>query len=54
VNIFHLVVDLLDLVHEMNTQLAAHVHPGPTNAAAFAADAAKAVLLPAMLGSVTR
>ena len=57
VNIFQVVVDLLDLVQEMNTQLAAHVHPGPnmpaTNAAAFTADAAKAALLSAMLGSVT-
>ncbi len=57
VNIFQVLVDLLDLVQEMNTQLAAHVHPGPnmppTNAAAFTADAAKAAMLSALLGSVT-
>ena len=57
VNIFQVVVDLLDLVQEMNTQIAAHVHPQvgqpPVNAAAFTADAAKAALLSAMLGSVT-
>lgn len=57
VNIFQVVVDLIDLVQEMNIQLAAHVHPGPnmpaTNAAAFTADAAKAAILSAMLGSVT-
>ena len=57
VNIFQVVVDLLDLVQEMNTQIAAHVHPQlgqpPVNAAAFTADAAKAALLSAMVGSVT-
>jgi hypothetical protein len=56
VNIFQVVVDLLDLVQEMNTQLAGHMHgssPVPTNAAAFAADAVKAGLLSSMLGSVT-
>ena len=57
VNIFQVVVDLLDLVQEMNTQIAAHVHPQlgqpPVNAAAFTADAARAALLSAMVGSVT-
>jgi hypothetical protein len=56
VNIFQVVVDLLDLVQEMNIQLAGHMHgssPVPTNAAAFAADAAKAALLSAALGAVT-
>ncbi|MCD5993636.1 hypothetical protein KDX38_08380 [Pseudomonas sp. CDFA 602] len=57
VNIFQVVVDLLDLVQEMNTQIAAHVHPQvgqpPVNAAAFTADAFKAALLSAELGSVT-
>lgn len=57
VNIFQVVVDLLDLVEQMNTQIAAHVHPQvgqpPVNAAAFTASAAKAAMLSAMLGSVT-
>ncbi len=57
VNIFQVVVDLLDLVQEMNTQIAAHVHPAPgqvlVNAAAFTANAAKAAVLSAMLGSIT-
>lgn len=57
VNIFQVVVDLIDLVQEMNAQIAAHVHPQlgspATNAAAFTAAAAKAALLSAMLGSVT-
>ncbi|OPE58525.1 hypothetical protein BTW15_19000 [Pseudomonas syringae pv. tomato] len=56
VNIFQVVCDLLDLVQEMNTQLAAHQHgpsPIPSNAAAFTADAAKAALLCAKLKSVT-
>ncbi|BAP41284.1 Gp5 domain-containing protein [Pseudomonas sp. StFLB209] len=56
VNLFQVVVDLLDLVQEMNTQIAAHTHPQsppPNNAAAFTAAAAKAGGLSAMLGSVT-
>ena len=57
VNLFQVVVDLLDLVQEMNTQIAAHVHPQvgqpPVNAAAFTANAAKAGMQSAMLGSVT-
>ena len=57
VNIFKVLCDTLDLLQEMNTQIAAHVHPQvgqpPVNAAAFTADAAKAALLSAMLGSVT-
>lgn len=57
VNIFQMLVDTLDLLQEMNTQIAAHVHPGPntppTNAAAFAANAAKAGVMSATLGSVT-
>ena len=40
VNLFKVVCDLLDLVQEMNTQLAGHTHlpgptPSPTDAAAF-------------------
>ena len=57
VNIFQVLVDTLDLLQEMNTQIAAHVHPQvgqpPVNAAAFAANAAKAGIFSAMLGSVT-
>lgn len=56
VNIFQVVCDLLDLVQDMNTQLAAHTH-GPTavpsNAAAFTADATKAAVLSAKLRPVT-
>jgi hypothetical protein len=57
INIFQVLCDTLDLLQEMNTQIAAHVHPQvgqpPVNAAAFTADAARAALLSAMLGSVT-
>ena len=56
VNVLRVLGDLLNLVEDMNTQLTGHVHgssPPPTNAAAFAADGAKAGLLSAELGSVT-
>ena len=57
VNIFKILCDTLDLLQEMNTQIAVHVHPQvgqpPVNAAAFSADAVKAALLSAELGSVT-
>lgn len=56
VNVLRVLGDLLDLVEDMNTQIASHVHassPPPANAAAFAADASKAALLSAELGSVT-
>ena len=56
VNVLRVLGDLLDLVEEMNAQIAGHVHgssPPPTNAGAFTADAAKAGLLSAELGSVT-
>lgn len=58
VNVLRVLGDLIDLVQQMNTQLAAHTHvpgplPSPTDAAAFSADAAKAGLLSAELGSVT-
>ncbi|WP_370688613.1 hypothetical protein [Pseudomonas bubulae] len=44
VNLFQVVCDLLDLVQEMNTQLAGHTHlpgptPSPTDAAAFTSKA---------------
>jgi len=57
VNIFQVLCDTLDLLQEMNTQIAAHVHPQigqpPVNAAAFTADAAKAALLSAKLKAIT-
>lgn len=56
VNIFRVLCDTLDLVQQMATQLSSHTHgpsPIPTQAAAFAADAAKAGILSAELGSVT-
>lgn len=57
VNIFRVLCDTLDLIQELSTQVATHVHPQigqpPVNAAAFSADAAKAGLLSAELGSVT-
>lgn len=57
VNIFQVVVDLLDLVEQMNTQIAAHVHPQvgqpPVNAAAFIIDAANASKLSALLATAT-
>ncbi len=58
VNLFQVVCDLLDLVQEMNTQLAAHTHvpgpmPAPADAAAFTASATKAGVMSALLGAVT-
>lgn len=57
INVLRVLGDLLDLVQQMNTQIAAHGHPQlgapPTNAAAFTADAAKAALLSAELESIT-
>ncbi|VVP32169.1 hypothetical protein PS874_04269 [Pseudomonas fluorescens] len=58
VNVLQVLCDTLDLLQEMNTQLAAHTHvpgptPSPTDAAAFNADAAKAAMLSAELGSIT-
>ncbi|MCD5993631.1 hypothetical protein KDX38_08355 [Pseudomonas sp. CDFA 602] len=56
VNIFRVLCDTLDLIEQMATELASHTHgpsPVPTQAGAFAADAAKAALMSAMLGSVT-
>lgn len=58
VNLFQVVCDTLDLLKEMNTQLAAHTHvpgptPSPTDAAAFASDAIKAGLLSESLKAVT-
>ena len=56
VNIFRVLCDTLDLLEQMATQIASHVHgssPVPTTAAAFSADAVKAALLSDKLESVT-
>jgi len=57
INVLRVLGDTLDLIQEMNTQIAAHAHPQPgqppLSAAAFTADAAKAALLSAELGSIT-
>lgn len=58
VNVLQVLCDLLDLVQQMNTQLAAHTHvPGPTpspaDATAFTAKATAASLMTAKLKSIT-
>lgn len=56
INVLRVLGDLLDLVGDMNSQIAAHTHgqtPVPTNAAAFAAAATKADLLSEELDSIT-
>jgi len=58
VNVLQVLCDLLDLVQQMNTQLAAHTHvPGPTpspaDAAAFTTKAATAGQLAAKLKPIT-
>lgn len=58
VNVLKVVCDLLDLVQAMNTQLAAHTHvpgptPSPTDAAAFTAKAAQALVLAGKLKPIT-
>ncbi len=58
VNVLQVLCDLLDLVQQMNTQLAAHTHvPGPapsqTDAAAFSAKALSAGLMAAKLKPIT-
>ena len=56
VNVLQVLCGLLDLVQEMNTQLAGHTHgptPPPGNAMEFTADAAKAATLSTLLKSVT-
>ncbi|WP_460098283.1 phage baseplate assembly protein V [Pseudomonas sp. H3_C08] len=58
VNLFKVVCDMLDLIQQMNAQLAAHTHaPGPTpntkDATAFAANAAQALNLSAALKLIT-
>ena len=58
VNLFQVVCDALDLLQQMNTQLAAHTHlpgpsPSPSDATAFTAKAATAQILAAKLLEVT-
>ena len=56
VNLFRVVCDLLDLVQQMNTQLASHTHgptPVPANAAVFTSNAGKATLLVGQLKPIT-
>ncbi|QLG94895.1 hypothetical protein HZF02_24460 [Pseudomonas yamanorum] len=56
VNLFQVVCDTLDLLQQMNTQLAAHTHvPGqpPGNAAAFSANAATATQMAGKLKPIT-
>lgn len=55
-NVLQVLCDLLDLVQDMNTQIAAHVHassPPPNNAAAFTIEAANTQQLAAQLKSIT-
>nr|WP_302184231.1 hypothetical protein [Pseudomonas donghuensis] len=58
VNVLQVLCDLLDLVQQMNTQLASHTHvpgptPAPSDALAFTTDAAKAGELSTKLKAVT-
>jgi hypothetical protein len=58
VNVLQVLCDLLDLVQQMNTQLAAHTHqpgpaPAPVDAAAFVAKSASAVQLSIKLKAIT-
>lgn len=58
VNVLQVLCDLLDLVQQMNTQLAAHSHvpgstPSPTDASAFIANAASANLMAEKLQAAT-
>ncbi|KIQ61097.1 hypothetical protein [Pseudomonas fluorescens] len=56
VNVLQVLCDLIDLVDQMNIQLAVHVHassPPPTNAAAFTSASANAKLQAAKLKPIT-
>lgn len=58
VNLFTIVCDTLDLLQEMNTQLAAHTHipgstPSPTDAVAFTTKASQAAVLATKLKPIT-
>ncbi|WP_460410091.1 MULTISPECIES: hypothetical protein [unclassified Pseudomonas] len=57
VNLFQVVCDVLDLLEQMNAQIAAHVHgasPVPSNAAAFTGNGARAALSAAALQPITQ
>ncbi|MBK5530152.1 hypothetical protein JFT86_24760, partial [Pseudomonas sp. TH06] len=56
VNIFKIACEILELLEQMNTQIATHVHgtsPPPGNAGAFTANAGKALTLSAQLKPIT-
>lgn len=56
VNIFKIVCEMLELLEQMNTQIATHVHgasPTPGNAGVFTANAGKALALSAQLEPIT-
>jgi len=58
VDLFQVVCDMLDLLQQMNTQLATHTHipgpsPSPTDGAAFTAKAGHASALSALMKSIT-
>jgi uncharacterized protein involved in type VI secretion and phage assembly len=58
VNLFQVVCDILDLLQQMNTQLAVHTHvpgptPSPTDGAAFSMKAAQALALVNKLKPIT-
>lgn len=57
VNVLQVLCDVLDLVEQMNTAIAAHKHgptPPPDNGAAFTANAVKAMTLGAKLKPITQ
>ncbi|VVO87785.1 hypothetical protein PS858_02134 [Pseudomonas fluorescens] len=56
INVLRVLGDTLDLLEQMASEIASHVHgsgPVPTTAAAFTADAVKAALLSTTLGGIT-
>ena len=58
VNLFQVVCDMLDLLQQMNTQLAAHTHlpgpaPSPSDAAAFTVKASQSTVLASKLKPIT-
>ncbi|WP_460105709.1 hypothetical protein [Pseudomonas sp. S3_H06] len=57
VNLFRIVCDMLDLLQEMNNQLAAHTHgatPIPSNAAAFTSQAVQSFKLAQLVKPITQ
>jgi hypothetical protein len=56
VNVLQVLCDLLDLVQQMNTQLASHTHgptPVPGNASAFLSNSGTATQLAAKMKTIT-